>query len=249
MSDAEDRPRVPAEPLPERFSVDDALERVRLLQRLLDARAPVTLHLPDGALGTAAARLLEVDARAQRLALRVDDPGTLATALGNAPRVLGLATLDGVELRFELGPVRLAKESGWPLIRAALPRRLVRLQRRDAFRVAPPATARPRLMVPVRGGLREAAIVDLSATGIAFEWPGPDDAPAPGDELVGGRLDLPSTPPIGCGLVVRSSTRRAGEPARLGAEFVGLDPASARAVQVFVNLAQTRVRRVRPRID
>jgi c-di-GMP-binding flagellar brake protein YcgR len=249
MSDAEDRPRVPAETLPERFTVDDAQERVRLLQRLLEAGAPVCLHLPDGAPGTAAARLLEVDAGAQRVSLRVDDPGTLATALGNAPRVLGLATLDGVELRFELGPLRLAKERGWPLIRAALPRRLVRLQRRDAFRVTPPVTARPRLMVPVTGGLREAVIVDVSATGIAFEWPGPDEAPSPGEELVGGRLDLPSSPPIACALSVRSSTRRAGEPTRLGAEFVALEPAAARAVQVYVNLAQTRVRRTRPRID
>jgi c-di-GMP-binding flagellar brake protein YcgR len=249
MSDAEDRPRVPAEPLPERFSVEDEQERVLLLQRLLDAHAPVTLHLPDGALGTAAARLLEVDAGAQRVALRVDDPGTLATALGNAPRVLGLATLDGVELRFELGPVRLAKEPGWPLILAALPRLLVRLQRRDAFRVTPPVTARPRLMVPVAGGLREAAIVDVSATGIAFEWPGPDEAPSPGDELAGSRLELPSTLPIVCGLSVRSSTRQAGEPTRLGAEFLGLDPAAERTVQVFVNLAQTRARRVRPRVD
>ena len=249
MSDVEDRPRVPAEPLPERFAVDDAHERVRILQGLLDACAPVTLHLPDATLGKAAARLLEVDADARRVALRVEDPGTLATALGNAPRVLCLGTLDGVEMRFELGPVRLAKERGWPTIRAELPRRFVRLQRRDAFRVAPPPTARPRLRVPAPDGLLEAPVLDVSATGIAFEWPVHDGAPSPGDELVGCRLDLPSTPPIACGLSVRASTRRAGAPTRLGAEFVGMEPSAARAVQVFVNLAQTHVRRRRPRVD
>ncbi len=249
MSDVRDlSPDVP-EALLDRFTVADAAERTRLIQRLLDTGVPVTLQLPDDPRGAVSARLHSLDAGAGRVALRVLEDGVRAARFDAAPRVYGRAVLDGAELRFELGPAHLAMGDDGRVLQAPTPRRLAWVQRRDAFRIAPPPTVTPRLFVPVSDGPREARILDVSATGVAFEWPGSEPAPGIGTHLPGCRLELPSTTPIGCSLAVRSSTPRPGASTRLGSEFVVIDPAAARAVQVFVNLAQTRARRSRPRVD
>jgi hypothetical protein len=69
-----------------------------------------------------------------------------------------------------------------------------------------------------------------------------------GTRLAGCRLELPAALPMRCTLAIRSAEPRPDAPVRLGGEFEGLDPAAARAVQVFVNLAQTRTRRARPHL-
>ena len=68
----------------------------------------------------------------------------------------------------------------------------------------------------------------------------------------GCRLELPANAPIRCSLVVRGLRRPpagSSAPIRVGCEFEGLDASAERAIQVFVNLAQTRARRARPLVD
>ncbi|MFO0461517.1 MAG: flagellar brake protein [Burkholderiales bacterium] len=227
------------------FAVADAAERVRLLRRLLAEDAMVVLHLPGDEDTAVVSRLLSLDVAAGRIELEfVTDEGRRA-AFRDAGRALARATLDGVGLRFELDAARTDVDGR---LVASLPRRLARLQRREAYRVTPPVTAQPRLFVPVNGDEPEARILDISATGLAFEWPGPDAAPSVGTRLAGCRLELPATLPIRCALAIRSVEPRPGAPVRLGGELVGLDPAAARAGQVYVNLAQTRARRARARL-
>lgn len=227
------------------FAVADAAERVRLLRRLLAEDAMVVLHLPGDEDTAVVARLLSLDVAAGRIELEfVTDEGRRA-AFREAGRALARATLDGVGLRFELDAARADVEGR---LVASLPRRLARLQRREAYRVAPPVTAKPRLFVPLDGDEREARILDVSASGLAFEWPSSDAPPAIGARLAGCRLELPATLPIRCALAIRSAEQRPDAPIRLGGEYDGLDPAAARAVQVYVNVAQTRTRRARPRL-
>jgi hypothetical protein len=227
------------------FAVSDAAERVRLLRRLLAEDAMVVLHLPGDEDTAVVSRLLSLDVAAGRIELAFVTDERRRAAFRDAGRALARAALDGVGLRFELDATRTDVEGR---LAASLPRRLARLQRREAYRVAPPVTAQPRLFVPVEGGEREARILDVSATGLAFEWPSPDVAPAVGAWLAGCRLELPATLPIRCALAIRSVEPRPGAPVRLGGELDGLDPAAARAVQIYVNLAQTRARRARPRL-
>jgi c-di-GMP-binding flagellar brake protein YcgR len=233
---------------PDRHAVEDAHERLRLLRRLLAEGAMVVLHLPDDEDTAVVSRLLAVDPAADRVEFEfVTDDGRRA-AFRDAGRALARATLDGVALRFDLEGTLPRDGGDAGRLVAPLPRRLARLQRREAFRVTPPVTALPRLFLSVDGVECEARILDVSAIGVAFEWPSPDPPPAPGARLAACRLELPATLPIRCALVVRSAELRTDAPARLGGELDALDPAAARAVQVFVNLAQTRGRRARPRL-
>jgi c-di-GMP-binding flagellar brake protein YcgR len=227
------------------FAVADAAERIGLLRRLLAEGAMVVLHLPGDEDTAVVSRLLSLDVAAGRVELEFDTDEGRRAAFRDAGSALARATLDGVGLRFELEATRTEVDGR---LVASLPRRLARLQRRETYRVAPPVTAQPRLFVPVDGAEREARILDLSATGVAFEWPSPAAAPPVGTRLAGCRLELPAALPMRCTLAIRSAEPRPDAPVRLGGEFEGLDPAAARAVQVFVNLAQTRTRRARPHL-
>jgi hypothetical protein len=123
----------------------------------------------------------------------------------------------------------------------------------EAFRVAPATESTARLWVRDPGGPdgeRRIPVTDVSATGLGLRMQRSDsDAPVVGTVFDRVRMELPGTSPIHCDLVVRAiGADLSGERGalRVGCEFRGLDSAAARAVQVFVNTAQTRGRRLRP---
>ena len=235
----------PADP----YSVEDAGERTRLMRRLFAEGAMVVLTPPDDEDTAVVSRVLSVDATGGRLELEFVTDAARVAAFREAGRACARASLDGIGLRFALEPIQLIGDAEARRLVAAMPVRLLRLQRREAFRVAPPVTAQPRLFVPLADGEREVRVLDVSATGLAFEWPDADSPPPAGTRLPGCRLELPATVPIRCTLRVRGVEPRPDAPVRVGVELEGLAPTAARSVQVYVNLAQVRSRRARPRLD
>lgn len=241
------------------WGVDDRAERLRLLRALADGREMVTLHAGHDDDCFVVSRVLAVDATGATVDLEFHTDEGRRDAFRDAGRAIGVALLDRVTLQFDLERPTIVGDGERGRLRAVLPERLARMQRRDAFRVAPPASAVPVLRLAGDADARTVRVLDVSATGIAFEWDGeetgPATGPAPGSRLVGCRLELPAAVPIRCDLLVRGvelltdpydDPRRGA--LRVGCAFDGLDPSSARAVQVYVNLAQTRGRRVRPRL-
>jgi c-di-GMP-binding flagellar brake protein YcgR len=240
------------------WGVDDPAERLRLLRALGEHRERVTLHAADDEACFVVSRVLDVDLAAGTVDLEFDTDDARRDAFRRAGRAQAVAVLDRVTLQLELERTSIVADGNGGRLRAALPSRLARLQRREAFRVAPPASAVPRLRVAAAGEARAVRILDVSASGIAFEWCPADDglgAPASGDRLLDCCLELPATAPIRCALRVRVAaplTDPFDDPSRrslrVGCAFEGLDAPSARAIQVYVNLAQVRARSVRPRI-
>lgn len=237
------------------FGVAERAERLRLLRALADGREMVTLHAGLDADCFVVSRVLAVDPVADTVDLEFNTDDGRRDAFRAAGVATGVALLDRVTLQFELLRPTIAGDGGRGRLRAALPQRLARMQRRDAFRVAPPASAVAALSVPGTDAPHAVRVLDVSATGIAFEWEGDADAPRPGTRLAECRLELPASVPIRCDLLVRGVEPLADpydDPRRrvlrVGCAFDGLDPSSARSIQVYVNLAQTRGRRVRPRL-
>jgi c-di-GMP-binding flagellar brake protein YcgR len=94
-----------------------------------------------------------VDRAANALELRL--PGLVAQApswLLSGP-VHAFAVLDKVRIDFDLpsGERETHDRGGPPVLRIALPARLRRHQRRQAFRVSPVSQHHPRALVPVAG--------------------------------------------------------------------------------------------------
>jgi len=237
----------------EQFAVDPP-ERLRLLAELAAAGEMVTLY-PQGAPDCAVvSRVLSVDPAGREIEFEFSADAARQAAFRAAGAATVVALLARVKLQFDLE--RLALDHQPTRLRATAPGRLARLQRRDAFRVVPPVAGQARLWLrdpESLAGERRVTLLDLSATGIGF---GLDGAPAPqptaGDLLPGCRLELPATLPIRCDLMVRTvepvPAQEDGPPLRVGCAFAALDPAAARAVQIYVNAVQARGRRLRPKL-
>lgn len=236
----------------ERCAVTDPAERGHLIGALAQHGEVLALY-PSGAADTfVVSRLLGWDAASGRLEMEFAADPAREAAFERAGRATAVAVLARVKLQFALACLRVD----------ALRRRLsadavapfARLQRRDAFRVVPPLDAQVRLVVNDGIAERRVVVLDVSATGIAFRFDAP---PSPLTEVGRGfaacRLELPASPPIRCDLIVRSVDPMAesdrSPQVRLGCEFAGLDSSAARTVQMYVNAAQARARRVRPRLN
>ncbi|MFZ4758010.1 MAG: flagellar brake protein [Burkholderiaceae bacterium] len=234
-----------------RHAVEESGERLRLLQGLYDQREMVTLYAGAGQDCFAVSRVLGFDTARGTFDLEFNTDDCRRTLFRETGRVTGVALPRRVKLQFALERFTIAGDGERARLRAPLPVALARLQRRDAFRVEPPPQATPRLWLHGAQGEFPVQVFDVSATGVAFAWPTDQPAPPIGTRLQRCRFELPGNAPIRCDLVVRGvEPIGVDSPAqvRVGSAFDALDSPAARAIQVFVNLAQVRGRRARPRL-
>jgi len=239
----------------ERHRVEDGAERIRLLVGLAAAHTPVALHVGGPHGSGVSARLETVDAEAGSLSITLDMPPDVQVAcrtmLRSAGGATGVAIQPGAKLQFPLDGLTCADDDSRAALRARLPTTLVRLQRRDAYRIAPSPLAFPRLWLRDSETPQTAhavAVTDLSATGVSFRVPATGPTPAIGDRLDADPLELPATLPIRCALRVRVVAIGADGELRVGCAFEGLEPAAERTLQVFVNAAQVRGRTPKPQL-
>jgi c-di-GMP-binding flagellar brake protein YcgR len=232
----------------EQCAVPDPRMRLKLLQSLSERGRPLVLH-PGGAHDVAqpvGATLTAVGEASLELEL-APDPAQIDSVRA-AAWVTVVAQHDSAKVQFELRGFSIHQTAQRTCLSAKVPDQVARIQRREAFRVEPPVHARPKLWVRLGEALHEVRVGDLSATGLSFEAPADGSAPQPGTLLKGCRLEFPAAPPIPCELEVRSVRGGDGKPRKVGCAFSALPPSAERAVQVFVNNAQLRARRLRPAV-
>lgn len=153
-----------------------------------------------------------------------------------------VAQLDGVSLSFATGPVAWCKYEGLPALRIALPTSLVRLQRREHFRVPMPIANPVKCIVPLAAdGDTDPIIthlVDIGCGGVAIAETGGRLGPATGRILPDCRLLLPESDTITTSLEVRNSAQirlpNGVFQTRLGCQFVNLPNDMAAKLQRFV---------------
>jgi flagellar brake protein len=232
------------------FRISDRAELLQLLQQLLDGGVPVHLSAPTGVATTS--RLWSVDAAQQQIALAADIADPQMQQLAQNDEAVAVAYLDSVKLQFELDDLLLLHGPHRSVLRARLPARLYRFQRRAAYRVqgferqGPKALLRHPSLPDMRLSLR---IVDVSTGGIALLLP--DDVPAlqPGTHLRSVRIELDADTGFEAALRLLHVSRLhgGGGGTRLGCEFADLDGAARRALQRCIDQTQQRRHRLAPR--
>ena len=151
-----------------------------------------------------------------------------------------VAQLDGVSISFVTGPVAGCKYEGLPALRIALPQSLVRLQRREHFRVPMPVANPVRCMVPAEDGGDPIAthLVDISCGGVALAETSGRLSTETGRSLADCRLLLPESETIITSLEVRNAARirlpSGVFQTRLGCQFIDLPNEMATKLQRFV---------------
>lgn len=152
-----------------------------------------------------------------------------------------VASLQKVRVQFLLRGLTQVTYGGRPAFRAKLPTDLLRLQRREFFRLTMPITRPLRCKMPLEGEggeyVMDVNVVDISGGGLAIAIPEGMNFEV-GQEFRNCQLELPETGVVTAALIVRNqfeiTLRSGGRVKRAGCEFVKLPGPMLTLVQRYI---------------
>ncbi|MES2259172.1 MAG: flagellar brake protein [Pseudomonadota bacterium] len=151
-------------------------------------------------------------------------------------------TLDKIRILFASEKVEKCTHEGSPALKIALPPTLIRLQRREYYRMSTPVSNPVRVLIPLPaemgGGSTSFPLADISCGGIAIL----DNKLVLGDTIgkdyVDCRIDLPEIGTVSTSLQIRNSldltllNNKSNR--RLGCQFVDIPRGALAAVQRYI---------------
>jgi len=232
------------------YILNNPREILRHLQTLQEQRSFVTLYLDSGQhffLSTVVA----VDEEKHQLLL--DSPGLpeqFTQALSARQSTLS-TTVDRVKIQLRLGALRAVQNADRTVLASALPEQMLRLQRREFFRIETP------LLTPLRCKLAQRhtdgraegfdfPLYDISGGGLCLTGPITHaDKFSLGELFADCRLDIPGESVLSVNLRVREISRvetiNGDQQLRLGCEFVNLPGTRLTLIERYI----TRLERER----
>jgi c-di-GMP-binding flagellar brake protein YcgR len=230
------------------YRVESRREIVALLRQISEKHQLVRVLL-QGETDICVTSLLQVDPDSDTLVLdrsidREQNRRILAAGRANCE-----TSLDKIRILFALDGLREIEFDGGPALEADIPATLVRLQRRENYRMETPVTSPVRVVVPMPaelgGGSNVFQLADISCGGIAILDSKMLLGEVAGQTFTGCRLELPGVGPVTTGLEIRSmqditllnnKTSR-----RVGLEFVDISRGNLANVQRYItNLERER---------
>ena len=159
-----------------------------------------------------------------------------------ASKVMCETSLDKIRILFQLQGLGAVDWEGSGALRAAIPTTLIRLQRREYYRMPTPVTNPVRVTIPLPaelgGGTAVFPLADISCGGVAILDSKLQLSTTMGDNYPNCRIELPEIGPVTTTLQVRNSqdvellnhkTSR-----RIGCEFIDISRGSMAGVQRYI---------------
>lgn len=232
----------------ERFMVRSRLEIGHILEAIMQQREPVTLYF-GGAEDFVPSAVVGVDSDSSRLFLDPGPDARLNRRLVERGRAVVVSFQDRVKIQFAIEKIEKVDFDGGPAFRVNLPGSLMKLQRREAFRVQPPANAPVSCTVHGGDGSRfEMRALDVSIGGLRLSGAPPAGEFQPGMRYERCVLSLPDVGTVETSLDVQyaqETTLRDGRQARVwGCSFPRLSAGTETVLQRYV-IKVDRERRAR----
>lgn len=230
------------------YAVHSRSEILFLLRAVQQQKALVNLDLP-GSRQIVVTSVIAIDESANRLILDVARGDALNRELMSGKGADFITQLNGVSITFATGPVTLCDFEKLPALCIALPKTLIRLQRREHFRVALPIARPIKCIVPALTDDEPepiiAHIVDIGCGGVALADASGRLGNDAGRILENCKLLLPEIDPVVVSLEIRNSAQirllNGAFQTRLGCKFVNLPKDAAAMLQRFVmNIERAR---------
>jgi c-di-GMP-binding flagellar brake protein YcgR len=216
-----------------RYLVHDRLEIVSILRTLQTRRIRVTLGWRDNEF--ALSTLLAVNPEFEEMVFDCGINPDANRALMHAERILISATVDGIRVQFNARHADATVHEGYPALRMRLPELVMRLQRRDSFRV--PASLGCQVVVESADSVRalELRTADLSLSGIALICDKSYLQLECGQLIESAHIELGSVGTLDVALEVRnlseSTTRNGLRLLRIGCQFA----TASRAMEALIS--------------
>jgi flagellar brake protein len=224
----------------QQYLLHEKREIAFVIRQLVAKRTNVTAYFGDSTrfLPTTVIGLDE-ERRQVYMDLSIDEQ--LNAAALRAGRLLCITALDKIRIQFPLERIEPATYEGLPALRAPLPDLLLRLQRREHYRLVVPLTQPPECRIitdSAKGEHIDARVLDISGGGIAFLLPLSATMFAMDAAFEDCRIDLPEHGIITTKLRVRNVARiqqvNGNELLRVGCQFIGLPTPVANTIQRYI---------------
>lgn len=236
----------------ERYWLYSKFEIETLFARLCDDRVPMTVYWGANA-QFAVTQILKVDAIRNEVHFDLPHAPQQQSQLLEASELVCVAFVDSVKLQFSLMAPRRLSDSGYPAFLCSVPERVLRLQRREYYRVRTPADLSASCLVPYSGDrthYESLRVLDVSVGGLAMlAYPRLFD-PAIGGVIDRCYLDLPGVGTVTVRMRVAHVEGVDTEHSRrCGCEFLDLSPQARMMLQRYVHRidVEQRQRGVVPR--
>jgi c-di-GMP-binding flagellar brake protein YcgR len=232
-----------------RFTLHSRTEILFLLRAIQKRKLLVNLDLPASR-QIVVTSVLKVNETSNTLILDSARGDALNHELLSGKGAEFVTQLDGVSITFATGPVILCEYEKLPALRIALPKSMIRLQRREHFRVQMPIANPVRCIIPTLSTEDSEPIsthiVDIGCGGVALADISGRLGNTTGRMLPDCKLLLPETDAIVTTLEIRNSAQirlhNGAFQTRLGCKFIDLPNDMAAKLQRFV-MDIERVRR------
>ena len=241
---------------------DDAMEQYllrgqrqirQLLQELINTHSLISVHLIPGGLSFLST-VVTLSEDEEWIFLDSSQSETIHRRTLNAERLLCVTQLNKIRIQFRLTDATEIPVEGRIALAAPIPDEVLRLQRRDAFRLQVPLSHALKCILPAhdqyneqesRKKTLEVPVFDISAGGLSLEVPFGKITPNVGDTINGCHLKLPDDI-IGINLEIRNFGRRilsnGKEILRLGCSFVSLPTPAANQIQRYIYQTERELR-------
>lgn len=223
-----------------RFMLRTPKEVQVVLRGLVERVAQITVYFDEGKdmLLTTLAEVAE-----DHIILDYGPSGEMNRKALAAEKHFCVTTLDKVRVQFILRAFTKTEHGGRPAFHAALPDEVLRLQRREFFRLVTPIARPLKCLVPIPLAddgmhMHEANVFDISGGGIALSAP-PAGIPFDiGTKFPNCRIELPETGSVTATIEIRSLfeivLRSGARIKRAGCEFVGLPGPMMTLIQRYI---------------
>jgi c-di-GMP-binding flagellar brake protein YcgR len=224
------------------YRVESQREIFALLRQIAEKHQLVRL-LVQGEEDVCVTTILQVDPDEGTLVLDRSIDREQNRRILQAGRVRCETTLDKIRILFVLEDLRETDYEGGLALEASVPDTLVRLQRREYYRMETPVTNPVRVVIPLPlelgGGSEVFPLADISCGGVAIL----DSKMVLGDDVVGQtftgcRIELPVVGPVTLGLEIRNmqdlKLLNNKISRRLGCQFVDISRGNLANVQRYI---------------
>ena len=235
----------------EQFRVRAPLEVHRILRDLARSTELVTAYFNDGR-EFILTSVLQVDPDQRHLFLDYGPDETLNRRLLERQRAVFVTRHHQVRVQFSTDQIQRIDYEGGPAFVIPLPESLVRVQRREYYRLITPIGQRLNVtFVTADGTTLSAHLADISVGGVGIIEPPEGWVPScePGTVIPDCRIELPEEGVIRADIEIRNRYevgKSAGQPVyHLGCRLLRLDSRSSAAIQRYIHRVDLERRRVR----
>lgn len=182
--------------------------------------------------------IVEADPNTGRL---IVDCGTDEAVNGRAVaggRVMFVTSQDRVKVQFSVARLERVQYQGKPAFRAPFPTELLKLQRREYYRLAMPVGSPVMCVIPIASGKLELTVADISVGGAALSGFPLSETLEIGQQFSNARIVLPEEGTIVSALEVRNiqelTLRTGAQVRRAGCRFIDIPAAHQAIIQRYI---------------